>query len=189
MEMIHVRVVSPPERTPGVIDRLAHDDYVANLVVLRGSARNPDGDLLECDVFAGAANSILDDLRELGMDGRGSVMVDPVDLAISSRVDQISSARLGPLARAPVWLQVEARIGADATYAPSFYLYLIIAGVIGAVGLLTNSQILIVAAMIVGPEYAAITAVALGFDRGNRQRITEGLRALTVGFTLAMAAA
>jgi uncharacterized hydrophobic protein (TIGR00271 family) len=189
MDMIHVRVVSPPVQTVQVIDRLSADAYVANLIVLRAAAHNPDGDLIECDVAAGAANTVLRDLRRLGLDRDGSVMVDPVDLALSRRAEEVSAAALGPMARAPIWLQVEARIRADATYVPSFYLFLIIAGVIGAVGLLTNSQILIVAAMIVGPEYGAITGVALGIDRGNRAAIVRGLRALTVGFTLAVLAA
>ena len=47
-------------------------------------------------------------------------------------------------------------------YAPSFFVLLAIAGLIGAVGILTNSQILIVGAMVVGPEYNAIMGVALG---------------------------
>ena len=41
---------------------------------------------------------------------------------------------------------------------------LTIAGLIAAVGIFTNSQILIVGAMVVGPEYAAIISVALGID-------------------------
>jgi hypothetical protein len=36
---------------------------------------------------------------------------------------------------------------------PSFYILLIIAGLIGAVSILTNSQILVVGAMVVGPGY------------------------------------
>lgn len=188
MDMIHVRMVSPTERTPEVVARLSNDEYVANVVVLDDSVRNPQGDLIECDVFAGAANALLYDLRALAVHDHGSVMIDPVDLAMSGRLDHVSQARLGPLARAPFWTRVEAHIHADATYAPSFYLYLIIAGIIGAVGLLTNSEILIVAAMILGPEYAAISAVALGMDRGNRIRITTGMWALTVGFTLAVLA-
>ncbi len=52
---------------------------------------------------------------------------------------------------------------------------------------MTNSQILIVAAMVVGPEYNAITSVALGLDRRNRRRVWEGTRALTTGFLLAIA--
>ncbi|NUT34102.1 MAG: DUF389 domain-containing protein [Hamadaea sp.] len=188
MDMIHIRMVSPPAQTPQVVARLSGDEYVAHLVVLPGSAHNPPGDLIECDVFAGAANALLHDLRALEVHSGGAVMIDPVDLAMSGRLDQVGQARLGPLAQAPLWTRVEARIHADATYAPSFYLYLIIAGIIGAVGLLTNSEILIVAAMILGPEYAAISAVALGMDRGRRARITGGLWALTVGFTLAVVA-
>jgi uncharacterized hydrophobic protein (TIGR00271 family) len=42
--------------------------------------------------------------------------------------------------------------------------------------------------MVVGPEYGAITSVALGIDRGNRTRIRQGLFALTAGFSLAVAA-
>ncbi|GHC58057.1 hypothetical protein GCM10010507_38520 [Streptomyces cinnamoneus] len=49
-------------------------------------------------------------------------------------------------------------------------------------GIITNSPILIVAAMVVGPEYGAITSVALGIDHGNRTRIRRGLFALTAGF-------
>ncbi len=189
MEMVHLRVLSPPERTAAVVARLSGDEYIANLVVLPGSARNPDGDRIECDVVVGVANTVLADLRGLGADRYGSLMVHPVDLALSGRVDPRALERLGPTSRAPIWAVVEAQIASGATYAPSFYLYLIIAGVIGAVGLLTNSQILIVAAMIVGPEYGAITSVALGFDRGDGKRIAKGLRALTFGFGLAVIAA
>lgn len=71
---------------------------------------------------------------------------------------------------------------------PSFYLFLVIAGLIGAVGIITNSQILIVAAMVVGPEYGAITSIALGIDHRARPRIEQGLLALLVGFLLAIAA-
>jgi uncharacterized hydrophobic protein (TIGR00271 family) len=189
MELIHVRVVSPPQRTADVVARLSGNECVADLVVLPDSARNPTGDLIECDVLAGAADAVLRDLRDLRITDDGAVMVEPVDLAVSTRLDRADVAHLGPLARAPFWPQVEQRIRADAAYAPSFYLFLIIAGVIGAVGLLTNSQILIVAAMILGPEYTAITSVALGLDRHNRPRVTAGLLALSVGFSLAVVAA
>ncbi|HEY3480624.1 MAG TPA: DUF389 domain-containing protein, partial [Streptomyces sp.] len=94
--------------------------------------------------------------------------------------------RLGPAAHAPVWQEVEARIRAGGTYPPSFYVYLVIAGVIGAVGILTNSQILIVAAMVVGPEYGAITSVSLAIDHANATRIRQGLVALATGFSLAV---
>ncbi len=71
-------------------------------------------------------------------------------------------------------------------YAPSFYVLLAIAGLIGAVGILTNSQILIVGAMVVGPEYSAIMGVALGLDKRNERPVVRGLLALLAGFSAAI---
>jgi uncharacterized hydrophobic protein (TIGR00271 family) len=187
--MIHLRVVSPADLTEKTVALLAGDPGVLNLVVLPGRARNPDGDAIECDVMSGSANTVLPNLRRLQVDRRGSIVIEPVELAISGRVADIETQQLGALANAPVWEEVEARIRAEGTYSPSFYLFLISAGIIGAVGILTNSQILIVAAMVLGPEYGAITSVALGLDRHSGKAVREGLSALTVGFVLAVVAA
>jgi uncharacterized hydrophobic protein (TIGR00271 family) len=81
---------------------------------------------------------------------------------------------------------VEATIRAGAAYSPSFYILLVAAGLIGAVGILTNSQILIVGAMVVGPEYSAIIAVALGISKRDRGTIRDGLLALLWGFLAAI---
>jgi uncharacterized hydrophobic protein (TIGR00271 family) len=187
--MIHLRVVSSADLTEKTVALLAGDPGVLNLVVLPGRARNPDGDAIECDVVSGSANTVLPNLRRLQVDRRGSIVIEPVELAISGRVADIETQQLGALANAPVWEEVEARIRAEGTYSPSFYLFLISAGIIGAVGILTNSQILIVAAMVLGPEYGAITSVALGLDRHSGKAVREGLSALTVGFVLAIVAA
>ncbi|GAA4985880.1 DUF389 domain-containing protein [Kitasatospora paranensis] len=188
MEMIHVRLVVPPELAEETVRALAADRFVFNLVVLPGAARNPDGDAVTCDVLTGAANDTLGRLRALAVERHGSIVVEPVEMALSDTAAAAESHRLGALAHAPVWEEVEARIRAEGSYRPSFYLYLVVAGLIGSVGILTNSQILIVAAMVVGPEYGAITSVALGLERHSRGRVRRGLVALAVGFTLAIVA-
>jgi uncharacterized hydrophobic protein (TIGR00271 family) len=188
MDMIHVRAVCPPDLTERTMALLSAEPCVLNLFLQPGSVRNPDGDAIECDVLTGAANEVLRGLRDLGLERRGSIVLDPVDTVFSERAARAGADELGARLRAPVWEQVEARIRAEGRYPPSFYLFLVIAGVIGAVGIITNSQILIVAAMVVGPEYGAITSVALGIDRRSRPRIQQGLTALLVGFVLAVAA-
>lgn len=186
MDLLHFRMVMPPALTQPAVDLLTSDDRVLNLVVVR-SARVPDGDALECDVMKGAANGVLAGLRRLGVDRTGSIAVDGVEVMFSRRAGQIEAGQPSVLVHTPLWATVEAHIRAEGTYVPSFYLFLVVAGIIGSVGIMTNSQILIVAAMVVGPEYHAITSVALGLDRGNRRRIWEGVRALTAGFLLAIA--
>jgi uncharacterized hydrophobic protein (TIGR00271 family) len=71
-------------------------------------------------------------------------------------------------------------------YSPSFFILLAAAALIGAVGILTNSQILIVGSMVVGPEYGAIIAVALGLSQGDRAAVRAGLLALAAGFAAAI---
>jgi uncharacterized hydrophobic protein (TIGR00271 family) len=188
MDMLHVRAVSPPDLTERAMALLRAEPCVLNLVLQPGSVHNPDGDAIQCDVLTGAANEVLKGLRDLELEHRGSIVLAPVDFAFSDRAATVGAKELGSRLRAPVWEQMEARIRAEGRYPPSFYLFLMIAGLIGAVGIITNSQILIVAAMVVGPEYGAITSVALGIDRRSRHRVLQGLGALLVGFLLAVAA-
>lgn len=188
MDMIHVRAVCPPDLTERAMALLSTEACVLNLQLRTGVVRRPEGDAIECDVLTGAANEVLRGLRDLGLEHRGSLVLEPVDTVFSDLADRTGAEELGARLRAPVWEQVEARIRAEGRYPPSFYLFLVVAGLIGAVGIITNSQILIVAAMVVGPEYGAITSIALGIDRRSRPRVRQGFVALLVGFLLAVAA-
>jgi uncharacterized hydrophobic protein (TIGR00271 family) len=179
--------VSPPDVTKRVVDGLIADPGVMNLVVLRATANRPDGDAVAFDLARASANAVLRRLRDLGLDRRSSVIIENVDAALT---DSAKRQGWGPSyygEHTPVWDLVEAGISADAAYPPSFFLLLVFAGLIGASGILTNSQILVVGAMVVGPEYSAIIAVALGIERRNRRAVGGGLLALVAGFALAIA--
>ena len=65
----------------------------------------------------------------------------------------------------------------------------VIAGLIGAIGILANSQILIVGAMVAGPEYGAILSLAFGVTRRDASRVARSAAALAIGSTLAALAA
>jgi uncharacterized hydrophobic protein (TIGR00271 family) len=183
----HIRLVSPPEETVRLTDALMSEPGVSNLVVLRGSARRPVGDAVQFDVRQGAADAVISQLRGLRLQQHGPIAVEQVDVSIERTARPKGEPQ--PLIQhdvVPAWEMVEARIRAGASYAPSFFSLLIIAGLIGAVGILTNSQILIVGAMVVGPEYSAIMGVALGLDKRSRALIVPGLFALAAGFAAAI---
>ena len=184
--MLHVRVVSPAALTQPLTDQLATAPGVQNIVVRTGAASRPDGDAVQFDVSDAAANPVFTALRELGLDREAVICVERVDATLTGQ--SLASGRHGALRReiAPVWEMVEAVIHDGETYAPSFYVLLAIAALIGAVGILTNSEILIVGAMVVGPEYNAIIGVAQGITRRATFEIRDGLLALWWGFFAAI---
>jgi uncharacterized hydrophobic protein (TIGR00271 family) len=185
--MLQVHLVCPHEESDQLVGPLTADAEVRNIVVLPDSARRPDGDVIQFDLAADSANPVLRQLRDLGIGERSPVAVHIVDAALpelSPPARRGHRPRLGEIP--PVWELLYARIRADAVYAPSFFMLLIIAGLIAAAGILTNSQILIVAAMVVGPEYGAIISVASGLESRNRAPVRAGLIALVAGFLLAI---
>jgi uncharacterized hydrophobic protein (TIGR00271 family) len=181
----HVRLVSPPDQTDGLVEMLAADSGVSNLVVLPGSARRPDGDAVQFDVHTRSANSVFRRLEAVRADD-GGIAVRQVDATLEAEPAPASRHFIVQRDVAPVWAVVEAKIRSDAIYAPSFYILLTIAGLIGAVGILTNSQILIVGAMVVGPEYNAIMGIALGIEKHSMRPVRRGALALLVGFAVAI---
>jgi hypothetical protein len=187
--VLHVRVVSPQDLTARLVAALAAEPGVHNLVVLPGMARRPDGDAVQFDLLNESANPVLRQLRGLQRDSRGSVTVGEANVALAGPRNATETRRYARRERIPVWDMVEGTIRANATYPPSFYLLLVIAGLIAAVGILTNSQILVIGAMVVGPEYFAIIAAALGCSKRDRPLVHESLTALGQGFLAAVIAA
>jgi uncharacterized hydrophobic protein (TIGR00271 family) len=185
--MLHVRVVSPAAVTKRLADWLRADSGVVNLVLLPAAAEAPGGDAVEFDLTTGSANTVLQHLRDLGLDRDSSIMVDPVTAVIADPARHKGWQGSFHGEHAPIWELVQGRIREDARYAPSFFALLIFAGLIGACGILTNSQILIVGAMVVGPEYSAIIAVALGLERRDLLPVGRGLLVLCAGFLFAIA--
>ena len=186
--MLHVRVVSPQDLTPWLVSALTSEPGVRNLVVLPGAARRPDGDAVQFDLFNESANPVLRRLRRVHAGSRGSVTVGEMNVALEGPRGAAETRRYARRERIPVWAMVEGTIRANAAYPPSFYILLVAAGLIASVGILTNSQILVVGAMVVGPEYFAIIAAALGCSKREWPLVRVSLTALSRGFLAAVLA-
>ena len=185
--MLHVRTVTPRDISGQVVEMLETNPGVFSLTVLPAAVRRPDGDAIQFDVLTASANGVLSALRGFGIDRRGSISIETIETSISDVASRATTG-LPYQESAPVWEEVEATIRSQGTYPPSFYGLLVISGLIAAVGIMTNSQILVVGAMVVAPDYGAIANIALGINKGNRQRVRRGLIALAAGFGAAIVA-
>jgi uncharacterized hydrophobic protein (TIGR00271 family) len=187
--MLHLRLVVPPDLVPAVLDALRRAPEVTNLWHIPGAALEPAGDLISCDVAKEEGSAILGELARLGLERRGSIAVEGVDASISLAALKAERAAPGSPADAVVWEEVEARVSESATLSVSFLLLITIATMIGAIGIITDSIVLIIGAMVVGPEYGPLAGICVALVEGRPRLAALSLRALAAGFPLAILAA
>lgn len=187
--MLHLRVISPSESSGEVLKVLDDCVGIVNIVVLPGAARSPAGDLLQFDVAREAANEVIERLQRLGLHSEGSIAAEEIDLSISKVAERAQEEAPGDGDDAVIWAEFAQRVGDDSRLTWAFLAFLVIATQIAAIGVIVNSPILIVGAMVLGPEFGAIAAVCFGLIRTDRQLIGRALRTLLVGFATALAIA
>ena len=180
--MMHLRVISPTADTPAVLDLLRRTPGVANVITHPGAAVQPAGDVVISDVTRDRASDVLDGLRSLGIDKRGMIALDEVAVELSSSAERAERAVLGDDADAVVWQQIEQRTGEEARLSISYFAFMTVALLIAMFGVLLDQPILIVGAMVVGPEFGPLAAICVGVVRRRRSIAVRGLLALAVGF-------
>jgi uncharacterized hydrophobic protein (TIGR00271 family) len=186
--MVNLRIVVPSERAEQTLEVLSASASVCNLIHLAGAARRPPGDVILCDVARREASVVIDDLRELGVTHEGSIALEYVDTEISDAADaaEVAAADL-PFGDEVVWEDVESRTSEETQLSVNFVEFMMIATLIAAVGILLDSPILIVGAMVVGPEFGPIAAVCVATVQRKPKLAKRSLLALAVGFAVAIA--
>ncbi len=186
--MLHLRVISPPDRTDEVVRIIEAAPGATNLVVLPGAARQPDGDLVLCDVVREAGSQVLSALRKERIHEVGSIAIDHVDVALSHVATAAADAAPGLASDAVVWDEIEAKTGDEAELSGTYLLMFAVATIIAGIGVLLDQPILIVGAMVVGPEFGPLAALCVGIIRRRPRFIRRASIALTVGFLTAIVA-
>jgi len=183
---MHLRVISPHTSTTEVLDLLRDHPAVANLVVHRDAAVDPEGDVVIADVARESANDVVEELKKLGVHSTGSIALDAVGVALSRGGARAEAAAPGEGGDAVVWDEIEQRTGEESRLSAPFLLFLSIATVIAGIGVLLDQPILIVGAMVVGPEFGPLAALCVGAVRRRPVVIGRALVALGVGFAVAI---
>jgi uncharacterized hydrophobic protein (TIGR00271 family) len=184
--MLHLRIITPTSRTEDVLKVLDGTVGTAHVAVLAGAARDPQGDLVLCDVAREAADELLADLRGLGLPQDGAIVVESVDLALSDRAEQAKVDAPGEGVDAVVWESLEDATNEEAHLSVTYLSFLTIATMIAACGVMLDNAILIVGAMVVGPEFGPLAGVCTGLVRRASRLVWRSLAALLVGFPVAM---
>jgi uncharacterized hydrophobic protein (TIGR00271 family) len=186
--MVHLRIVAPPEKAELALEALESCPTVINVIHLRAVAHKPDGDVILCDVAREDASVIIADLKALEIHKEGSIAVELVDTEVSDAADLAEKIAAGAPSDAVIWEEVGERTSESSTLSASFVVFMVLAAWIAAVGILLDSPILVVGAMVVGPEFGPIAGFCVAAVDRRPRLAARSLGALAVGFPLAIVA-
>lgn len=176
--VLSVRVTAPHDTVQRLLPVLSDDATVSGLVVLPGAALDGGSDVVLFELARENANNVMRTLRHAGVPESGSIVVFEPLTVVSDAADAAERAAPGHPADGVLWAQLADRAREDARPSWSFFAFLLLATLIAGIGRVLDQPILIIGAMVVGPEFAPIAATCYAIVR--RRRGIAGLAMLTL---------
>ena len=186
--MQHLRITSPPDLTDQVIEAFSGDPAVSQLAIMRGASLEPAGDIVLADVAREAVNEIIDRLDALGVPERGTIHIDPVTAWVSRAGYDAERVTPGSSADAVVWADVTQRAYEESELNWTYLAFMTLATLLASIAIVVDSQVLIIGAMVLGPEFIPIAALGLALVRRRSTLFGLATRTLLIGFGFAIAA-
>jgi uncharacterized hydrophobic protein (TIGR00271 family) len=187
--VVHLRIVVPSAKSDRVVDLLEASRSVSSLARIEAASRKPPGDLILCDVAREDASVVIADLRELGVPVDGSISIEEIDSQLSRAADRAERAAPGSPGDAVVWEEVESRTSESIELNANFLAFMVLACLIASVGVMLGQPILIVGAMVVGPEFGPLAGLCVALVQRRPDVGLRSLVALAVGFPFGITAA
>ncbi len=184
--MLHLQLRVPSPLTDQVVDLLIADDTVTNVAVLREAYAKPPGTLVIADVAREGANPVVASLRALDLHHRGSIMLSEPASLFSDEADRAELAAPGTPDDGVVWDMVESRVRTESVLSWAFLSFLTLATLIAGAGRLLDQPILIIGAMVVGPEFSPVAAICLALARPRLSLLPQATTTLFGGLSLAV---
>ena len=173
--MLQLRVYGSPDQMADVATRLA--TLPGSRHVMRTPSEGAGGaTLVTADVGGqGAADAALATVRHLGVDN------DNVELL---RIDSIGPASSSNPLGNVVWADLLGQAGTNARLLARYLVFMGIAGIIAAFGVVYSNGILIVGAMAVTPDILPVTATCIALVLGRGVLARRSFATLIIGLAL-----
>ncbi|WP_026449403.1 DUF389 domain-containing protein [Actinopolyspora mortivallis] len=184
--MLHLRVVCSAHHTDAVLALLRADLGIAHLVVTREVAVQPPGDVVEAAVARESAEHVLDQLTDLGVARTGEISLTGIDTLESETAEAVERAAPGDAADAVIWEELVTTTGEESRLNGVFLAFLVLSCLLAAVGVLADSAITLVGAMVVSPDFGPLAALAVAAVGKRRSLAGSAGLALGVGYPVAI---
>ncbi|WP_067814009.1 DUF389 domain-containing protein [Nocardia inohanensis] len=184
--MLHIRVICPPESTDAVLSALRAEAGATLVTVQRGAAVEPAGDVIEAEVARESGNDVLRMLKSHNVERTGGIVIESPGTVLSAAAQRAVKAAPGDPTDAVVWEGLVAQTHEESTLNPTFLAFITIACLLAVVGVATDSPVTVVGAMVVGPEFGPLAAIAVALVRSDFRLARRSAIALLAGFPFAM---
>ena len=185
--MLQLRITVPSDLTEHVLQVFTDDPAVSSLAVMRNAAVHPKGDIVLADVAREAANELIERLEALDVPRRGTIHIEPVNTWISEQGLTAEQRTPGSSADSVVWADVTQRAYEESELNWTYLSFMTLATLLASIAIIVDSQILVIGAMVLGPEFVAIAALGLALVRRRRSLAFYATRTLLLGFSAAIA--
>lgn len=184
--MLHLRVIAPVELRNPILNVLEREAGVTHIVIHPGAAIEPAGDEITADVAREAVNEVVERLKSLDVHHQGAITMEPLDTVLSSAAYHAEDEADGDAADAVIWDELISRTREESHLNVTYVMFLCIACMLAAVGVITDSPVTVVGAMVVGPEFGPLAALAVALVQRKMSLARRASAALLIGFPLAM---
>ncbi len=185
--IVQLRLCVPAELSESVLKCCLEQNGAAETALHKGASVEPPGDVITVQIARESAEELIERLHSLNLPELGSISVSSPDLVLSTRADAAEASAPGESADSVIWDEVSRQTGEDSKLTWSYLAFLIIAAQLAAIGIVTDSTIAVVGAMVVGPEFGPLAALSVGLVERKWRLVRSSLLALGVGFPVAMA--
>lgn len=186
--MLHLRISAPTAVSAPIIEILEENPAVSAIAVDRGASIRPVGDVITADVAREAANGVIDGLLVTDVHKTGSIHLMNVDNWISQPAFDAEELAPGEGSDAVVWAEVIQNSYEDSKLTWSFVSFMILATLLASIAIVLDSQILTIAAMVLGPEFGAVAALGLALVRKRPALLGQAMRTIVYGYSIAILA-
>ena len=185
--MLTLRLACPTDLAAAALALFEADPTVSSLTIWRGASTKPAGDVIWADIPRESANDLVTKLTDLGVQKSGTIQLVPVATWISQSGLDAERSAPGSSSDAVVWAEVVERAYDDTQLTWTYLSFMILATLLAAIAIVTDSVVLVIGAMVLGPEFTAIATLGLSIIKRRPNLLRQALRTLLIGFAVSIA--
>ncbi len=182
--MITVRVTAPAALADDIRTVLMAEPGLSSLTVQ--PSESPVGTCFTANIPREHANRMVEALHALGVQEEGTIQLIPAGTWISQRAYEADIAAPGAAADAVVWADVIERAYQETALTWMYLSFMVLATLLAAIAVITDSTVLLIGAMVLGPEFVAVAALGLALVRRRRRLFVQSVRTLAIGFAVSI---